>query len=242
MRPEVAGRILALALGVTLGCASGPERETGSFVAAGFSADQLGRERVAVLPIDAVRFPGGLPDTLARDSLAVALAAYGADALATAVVERGAAGRALGPGVLAPALETVGATALGRTYEALLRAPPARETGGALPDAAAEDFESLVGAVGARFFLVPLRLTFVAVEPLRFAAELDVALVDAGAGRTVWRARISARNPVPPPGDAPDLYAAALEDATAAVADRAARRLATVGEIESDEPIEELGP
>lgn len=232
MRRAPARRLLAVAVGATLGCASVAERETGPFVAAGFSAEQLARERVAVLPIDAVEFPDGLPDSVARDSLALVIADYGGDVLATALVERGAAGRALGPDALAPALASLGSTVLGRTYEALLRSPPARETDGTLPDTAVEVFESLDHAVGARFILVPLRLSFAAVEPLRFLAELDVALVDAGAGRTVWRARVSARNPSAPPGDASDLYAAALEDATAAVAERVARRLAAAGEVE----------
>ncbi len=232
MRRAPARRLLAVAVGATLGCASAGERETGPFLAAGFGAEQLARERVAVLPIDAVEFPDGLPDSVARDSLAPALANYGGDVLAAVLVERGAAGLALAPGALAPALESLGSTVLGRVYQALLSSPPARETDGALPDAAAADFESLDRAVGARFILVPLRLSFVAVEPLRFLAELDVALVDAGAGRTVWRARVSARNPSAPPGDAADLYAAVLEDATAAVADRVARRLATAGEVE----------
>lgn len=242
MRRAPTRRLLAVAVGATLGCASAAERETGPFLAAGFSAEELAREPVAVLPIDAVEFPDGLPDSVARDSLALALANYGGDVLAAALVERGAAGRGLGPVALAPALESLGSTVLGRTYAELLRSPPARETEGALSDTAVEDFESLDRVVGARFILVPLRLSFAAVEPLRFLAELDVALVDAGVGRTVWRAVVSARNPVAPPGDAPDLYAAALEDATSAVADRVARRLATAGELDPGEPVEDLAP
>ncbi|MDX1660306.1 MAG: hypothetical protein R3326_00835 [Gemmatimonadota bacterium] len=237
---SAARRAVALALVATAGCASAPPRDGGPFVAAGFSADQLSRERVAVLPVDAVVFPDGLPETVDGDSLAEALGTYGSDVLAKAVGERGAAARAVGPGVLGPALLALGAPVLDRAYEALLRAPPGAATDGRLPAGVAEDYDSLSRAVGARFFLVPLRLSYEPVEPLQFDAELEVALVDAGAGRIVWRAAVSAHNPVPPPGDAADLYAAALEDATSAVADRAARRLSTVGDIDPDEPIEDV--
>lgn len=237
MRRPAAGALLAA--GVALGCASAPERPGGSFVAAGFSAGQLTQERVAVLPVDALRLPSPVPQAVNGDSLGRSLAVFAAEALATAVAGRGAAARALGPGVMAPALMATG-EALGRAYEALLQAPPDAETGGLLPAAAAEDYRSLSRSVGAGFFLVPLALRYQAVEPLRFRAELDVALVDAGAGRTVWRATVSARNPTAPPGDAPDLFAATLEKATAAVADQTARRLATLGDVEPDEPIDDL--
>ena len=233
-------RLVTLVVGVAAGCATAPRSEPGSFVAPGFSAERLGRERVAVLPVDAVRLPAELPEGLGRDSLETSLAIRAADVLATALVERGAAGRALGPGVIAPALELVGSAGLGRAYEAILRGPPHRQNEGALPEVAVEEYRSLSRAVGARYFLVPLALELTPVEPLRFAAEVDLALVDAGAGRTVWRAAAVARNPVAPPGDAADLFAAALEDALVAVADRAARRLATVGDLDPDEPIEDV--
>lgn len=238
-RPAVSRRGFALALAAAAaGCATAPERPGGPFVAAGFSGDQLASERVVVLPVDAVALPEGTPGSVDADSLAAALARYAGESVARALLGRGVAGRAPAPSAMAPVLETLGSV-LDRAYESILRAPLG-ETDGALDSAAEEDWTTISEVVGARFFLVPLALGWEAVAPLEFRAELDAALVDAGAGRVVWRARIRAENPVPPPGDATDLFASALEDATAAVAERLARRLATAGGIDPDPPIDEL--
>lgn len=225
MTRAAAVRRLAFLAGLAA-CASAPERPAGPFVGAGFAASHLATERVAVLPVGEMRLPPGGANP---DSLEAALAGYAGDVLAQALARRGVAGRVPGPGVLAPALEAAGFLT-DRVTAGLLRAPPESETGGALGNAEAEDVQALSEIVGAGFFLIPLTLGYEAVAPLRFRALLDLALVDAGAGRVVWRARAAAENPVPPPGDAADLFAAALEDATVAVADRAARRLAAVGE------------
>lgn len=213
-------RAAALAI-VSLACAGAPARTGGPFVDPGFSADRLAGEDVAVLPLGGVTLPEA---TAARDSLQNALGRFVDAGLATALAVTGAAGRALSPMETAPALVALGPEGLARLHAALDALSP--EDPGRLENVVAEDLEGFAEVADVRFLLVPRRLVLEPAGAFRFEARLTVGLVDARAGRVLWLETVRAAPGTPPPGDAPDLTAAAIAEAAAAAVGRTARRLA----------------
>lgn len=211
------------AAALALACAGAPARPPQPLLAPGFTSERLAAERLAVLPLEELLLPAGATPL---DSLAAALSHRVDAGLVTALVQTGVSGSALGPAALAPMLTALGPEALGGAAAAVATAGP----DGRLPPPAAADLSALAEAVGAGLLLLPRTLLLTPAGPLRFEARLTTELVDPAAARVVWRSTVRAVPPTPPPGDAPDLAAAAMEGAADAAMRALAVRLSRLGE------------
>jgi len=218
-------------------CAGGPPPGGDDSVPA-IPGDLLAVETVAVLPLLEVVLPVGTPAVLDRDSLADALAAFVDAGLAQALQETGTASRALAPAGYAPALAALGPATLAAAYAA---ADSAAATGDELSGPAARAFADLAAAVGVRLFLVPRRLVLEPAGVLTWRGDLRVALVDGQSGQLLWLADPRGQNPTPPPGDSPDLLAAALEKTVSATVSAVARGLGSAGKPDTAD-FEDAGP
>jgi hypothetical protein len=221
VRAAAAGAVLALA------CAATSSPGPGAGGAPALTAERLAAQRLAVLPLAALLLPPGATPV---DSLTAALSRRVDGGLVAAVVRTGVAGSAAGPAELSATLAALGPDAVQSASSAADAAGP----DGRLSAPAAEELAALAEAVGADLLLVPRSLTLVPTGPLRYEARLSAALVDPGAG-LVWRATLRAAPSTPPPGDASNLGAAAMESAADAAVQGLVLRLTRLGD-ELEEP------
>lgn len=179
---------------------------------------------VAVLPLGALVLPDGVAWPINRDSLTVVLARHAASAFPSALDRSGAVGAALGPAQVAASLAVLGPETMQAAFAAVarLRAAP-------LPvplDAAGRDaFGAFSQTAGVRYVFVPVTLRLTMPGVLRFEGEVDAAVVDAPAGRVVWRASIRTADPLPPSGAVEDVLESALRRTIEATAQAAAAGL-----------------
>ncbi len=220
--PGVAARVVAAAALAATACASAPPGPPGAFVAPGFTSDRLTAERVVVLPLGGIVLPPGLPP---GDSLGPAIVRRVDALLAPGLVQAGAVGVAVGPDELAAVLVTLGPTAVARACAAAAAAGP----DGRMDGPTVAPIREIAEAAGTRYVLIPRTLSLRPAGTLRFEAALDVDLVDASAGRVVWRETVRARPETPPTGDAADLAGAAMAAAAEDALQRTAVRITRLG-------------
>lgn len=211
-------------LAAALGCFTGSSVRDGAWSSVPPSPQELADSSVVVLPIGSVALPDEVV-TATGDSVRPLLIVYGGSQLAIALQSGGVVGRALAPGDPGRMAAWLDAEVVKEAYDALDRLEPLEESGGGLDRAGREAFETLALAAGPRLVLAPRRLEVDQIDLLQWRARLLAYLVDADAGRVVWRAETVSEEHLPPAGRSPDILVDLLERATRSAAQATAHRL-----------------
>jgi len=214
----------AVLVAAALGCSSGSSVRGGAWSNVPPSPQELASSPVVVLPIGSVTLPDEVV-AVTGDSVRPSLIVYGGSQLALALQSGGVVGRAVASGDGRRTASWLDAEVVREAYEALDRLEPLEESAGALDPAGREAFRNLAFAAGYRLVLAPRLLEVDRIDLLQWRARLVAYLVDADAGRVVWRAETVSEEHLPPAGRSSDLLVELLERATRSAAQATARRL-----------------